>query len=314
MIVNPFEPTRAEATMQDNDPSLRPSETPSPDATRGRPPARQAFRRPRFAPFATTLVAATLFAQTTTGQDQAPAASATRTSTQLFDDCRAQEKIGDACSCWQLFGKKYPKASPGETAIVEAKLATCSTAAKPAAGDKSGKPVQVVFPKRTVEDDKCYLGHKKDGAPSAILADLVQRCGAPAGMIKMTSVLQGVQRDQDNQEKYQVHLDADECYRFFVVGDSGIQSLQVGIYDPAGQLVAKETDADRIKILPPTNGFCPKTSAVHKIVISVAGGAGRYAMQGFRRLASAPAPIAGSGRQQALLDLSPDSQPLTLLP
>jgi len=249
----------------------------------------------------TSLAALSLFASATAGQEsQAPAAaSSARTATQVFDDCRAQEKLGDGCSCWRLFNKKFPKPSAGEAAVVETKLAACG---KVQTAGKATETVKPVFPPRTVDDDKCYMGHKQDGPPSAILGDLVKKCGAPGGMVKMTSILEGAQRASDREEKYQVHLDPDECYRFFVVGDSGIESLKVGVFDPSGALVATEVDSDRIKILPPKQLFCPKVAGVYKIMILVAEGGGRYAVQGWKRPANSPAPT-GSGRQTALLDI-----------
>ncbi|MEZ4307909.1 MAG: hypothetical protein R3F14_07670 [Polyangiaceae bacterium] len=275
------------------------------------PPARADRRPARFRKVAlTAAVFGSLLAWGATGQTEEPTAPEKRTAQNLFDDCLAQEKLGDACSCWRLYQKKYPKAgadNAAQSALTEMKIQKCGEKPAAAAGPK---PVAPAYPARTVEDGTCYQGMRLEGAASALLGEITQKCGAPTGMLKMTPVLGGYQTEDDEKEKYLIRLDGDECYRFYVIGDSGISNLQAGFLDPDGRLLVKDVEADRLKVLPPRASFCPEKSGVYTLVISVLDGRGRYVLQGWKRPASAPAPTGKSDHQAVNDALVPGDVPL----
>lgn len=259
-----------------------------------------------------TLLAGALLAaftgtvQTSIAQD-APAKPAPTAATKPLasvERCVAQEKYGDACACWLHLKDKAPPKGAAESALTEMKASACIAKAKEPAPTES---VAVSFPARKVEDNKCYVGAKMTGAPSEVLAELANKCGTGTGMIPMTPVITGYQRKEDKPELYRVLLSDKECYRFFAIGDGAIENIVAKVLDPDLKEMAGDTDVDRVKILAPQRAICPKTSGLHAVWVSVAAGQGRYVLQGFRRPADAPPPVAADPKHQAFLDITRDS-------
>jgi hypothetical protein len=206
---------------------------------------------------------------------------------------------------------KAPPKGAAELALTEMKASACAAQAKEPAPTES---VGVAFPKRTVEDATCYVGAKMKGAPSEILTELSEKCGAPTGMLPMTPVIQGYQRKEDKPELYRVVLSDKECYRFLAIGDGAIENIVAKVLDPELNEIAVDLDVDRVKVLAPKRAICPKTSGLHAVWVSVAAGQGRYVLQGFRRPANAPEPTSSDPKRQALLDPSGGDLPASPSP
>lgn len=245
------------------------------------------------------LVAFTGIVQTSIAQD-APKAATTPKPLSSVDRCVAQEKFGDACTCWLYVKEKAPPKGDAEIAVTEMRANACTAKKKEPAATQS---VQVSFPARKVEDATCYVGANMKGAPSEILSELTDKCVAPTGMIPMTPVITGYQRKEDKPELYRVVLSDKECYRFFAIGDGAIENIVAKVLDPELNEIAVDLDVDRVKVLAPKKAICPKTSGLHAVWVSVAAGQGRYVLQGFRRPAdSAPPPTEADAKHQALLE------------
>lgn len=257
------------------------------------------------------LAAFTSTVQTSIAQD-AKAAAPTQKPVSSVDRCVAQEKYGDACTCWLHLKEKAPPKGAAELALTEMKANACAAKAKEPVATES---VGVTFPKRTVEDATCYVGAKMKGAPSEILSELTDKCGSPTGMVPMTPVIQGYQRKEDKPELYRVILSDTECYRFLAIGDGAIENIVAKVLDPELNEIAVDLDVDRVKVLAPKKAICPKTTGLHAVWVSVAAGQGRYVLQGFRRPANAPPPAGGTGadpKHQALIDTTGgDAAPVT---
>jgi|GEM_PF-4339848 len=265
------------------------------------------------------LVACSTLVQTSIAQEPAAPTAATPTAAakpvSSVERCVAQEKYGDACTCWLHLKEKAPPKGAAELALTEMKASACATKAKEPAPTET---VGVTFPKRTKEDATCYVGAKMKGAPSEILGELTEKCGAPTGMIPMTPIIQGYQRKEDKPELYRVALSDKECYRFFAIGDGAIENIVAKVIAPdLKEQIAVDLDVDRVKVLAPKGAICPKTSGLYAVWVSVAAGQGRYVLQGFRRPANAAPPAAGSDpKHEALLDTSggdPPAAPSPLL-
>jgi len=253
---------------------------------------------------AALLAAFTSTAQTTIAADAKPTATPPRVST--VERCVAQEKYGDACTCWLHLKEKFPPKGTAELALTEMKANACASKEKPAPAESPS----VSFPIRKSEDATCYLSATMKGAPSEILSELTDKCGAPTGMIPMTPVIQGYQRKEDKPELYEVILSDTECYRFFAIGDGAIENIVAKVLDPDLTEMAVDLDKDRVKVLAPKKAICPKTSGVHSLWVSVAEGQGRYVLQGFRRPANSAPPPAETGtdaKHEARLDTSTSS-------
>jgi hypothetical protein len=259
-----------------------------------------------------TLLAGALLAaftgtvQTSIAQDAKASSPPAATPKPLasVDRCVAQEKFGDACSCWSYLKEKAPPKGAAELALTEMKAAACTTKPKEQAPAES---TNVAFPTRTAEDATCYVGAKLNGAPSEILTELTNKCGGPTGMLPMTPVITGYQRKEDKPELYRVILSDKECYRFFAIGDGAIENIVAKVLDPDLKEMAVDLDVDRVKVLAPKKAICPTKSGLHAVWVSVAAGQGRYVLQGFRRLANAPPPVATDPKHQAFLDITRDS-------
>ncbi len=257
--------------------------------------------RPHFIASA-LLVALSGTVQTSIAQDTQKAAPAvTPKAVASVDRCVAQEKYGDACTCWLYLKEKAPPKGAAELALTEMKVNACATKVKEPAPAESKS---VSFPPRVAEDALCYVGAKMKGAPSEILTELTDKCGAPTGMIPMTPVITGYQRKEDKPELYRVILSDKECYRFLAIGDGAIENIVAKVLDPDLKEIAVDLDVDRVKVLAPKKAICPKTSGLHAVWVSVAAGQGRYVLQGFRRPADSPPPAETTTdpKHQALLD------------
>lgn len=253
------------------------------------------------------LVASSATVQTSIAQDAAPSTATPPKPLASVERCVAQEKYGDACTCWLYLKEKAPPKGAAELALTEMKSSTCAAKAKqPAPVESPG----ITYPKRTAEDATCYVGAKMKGAPSEILSELTDKCGAPTGMIPMTPIIQGYQRKEDKPELYRVILSDKECYRFLAIGDGAIENIVAKVLDPELNEIAVDLDVDRVKVLAPKRAICPKTSGLHAVWVSVAAGQGRYVLQGFRRPADAPPPATGGDpKRQALIDTSGGDAP-----
>jgi hypothetical protein len=248
------------------------------------------------------LAALTTTVQTSIAEDAEKSPAAASKPVSSVERCVAQEKYGNACTCWLHLKEKAPPKGSAEMALTEMKANACAAKVKEPAPTES---VGVSFPTRKVEDATCYVGAKMKGAPSEILSELTEKCGAPTGMVPMTPIIQGYQRKEDKPELYRVILSDTECYRFLAIGDGAIENIVAKVLDPKMEEIAVDLDVDRVKVLAPKKAICPKTTGVHAVWVSVAAGQGRYVLQGFRRPANAPAPTGGTGtdpKHEAFLD------------
>jgi hypothetical protein len=127
--------------------------------------------------------------------------------------------------------------------------------------------------------ENCYVGIDLTRDAPTDLAAIVQRCGAPMGMSPVGgAIIDSLSAGQPMHE-YGVDVEAGSCYRIFAVGGRGIEDLDTGLKDPAGEWVSKDILDDAFPILNPNGPFCVRQGGRHKLLVSVAKGSGTYAVQ-----------------------------------
>lgn len=125
----------------------------------------------------------------------------------------------------------------------------------------------------------CFVGLSMSGAPEADLTSIVSRCGAPLGLRPLGGPLVDSLAAGQNMHEYPANLEAGSCYRVFAVGGTGIDDLDTGLRDPQGAWVSKDILDDAFPILNPDGPFCVERSGEYRLLVSVAKGSGKYAVQ-----------------------------------
>ena len=166
--------------------------------------------------------------------------------------------------------------SVGASAGIEAPSAS---EAEPA-GEPGEAPAARARAKRTgnVWDDCCRT-FQPTGDATVDLEHLTLACGARLGLVPLTPVHVGSQRQQQRSERLLVSMRRGLCYRAFAVGQRGIVDLDLAIFDPQGGLVAADLSRDRWSLAPPRGQLCPTRSGRYALDIAVTEGAGDYLVQ-----------------------------------
>ena len=128
----------------------------------------------------------------------------------------------------------------------------------------------------------CYAGFQLTGDAAQDLSSLTSRCGTPTGMVPHSEVLAGWQAESADVARYSVPIEAGNCYRAFGVGGEGIRDLDMGLHDPAGQLVARDVRPDAWAIVSPDEPVCVQQSGSYELIVSVEAGQGDFAVQVWR--------------------------------
>jgi len=79
--------------------------------------------------------------------------------------------------------------------------------------------------------------------------------------------------------EYGVTVEPGACYRIFAIGDEGVEDLDTGLQDPSGAWVSKDVLEDSFPILNPQGPFCVRQGGRYKLLVEVAKGSGKYAVQ-----------------------------------
>lgn len=125
----------------------------------------------------------------------------------------------------------------------------------------------------------CYRTFQPTDDAAVDLQYLTRICAGKLGLVALTPVHIGSQREQGRSERLAVSMRRGRCYRAFAVGQRGIVDLDLAIFDPQGGLVAGDLSRDRWSVAPPRGPFCPARSGRYALDIAVTEGAGEYLAQ-----------------------------------
>jgi hypothetical protein len=237
---------------------------------------------------------------------QGPSASSNRASAE-YSRCKEEAQDGDATTCWSRFIKRFGElASQSERDFAQAYIDAhrhtnnaqenreMSQAARQTAPSESidptpenvasggGQTQQTSaqgYPPQRVGYSDCYanLTIPEDGSDA--LAKLTDACGAPTGMIPVSSVHNKTQASADDPDVFTLQLDANSCYRLFAVGDTGIQAMKAMVTTAAGEILSADVSGDRAPIVGPNRPFCVTQGGDYKYVVAVIKGSGKYFFQ-----------------------------------
>lgn len=165
-------------------------------------------------------------------------------------------------------------------------------AAKPApppAGDPAPTPQGMPRPVGTAEGptpapagvthENCFAGIDLTFEPETDLAAITRRCGPPLGLVPVGAPIVDELAAGSPVHEYGVDVEPGGCYRIFAIGGRGVEDLDTGLKDPAGEWVSKDILDDAFPILNPNGPFCVRQGGRHKLLVAVAKGSGKYAVQ-----------------------------------
>jgi hypothetical protein len=89
--------------------------------------------------------------------------------------------------------------------------------------------------------------------------------------------------EQGWQRQFELQLEQGVCYRFFAVGDSGIEDLDIGIKDSTDQQIAVDGQRGPVAVINADGPFCAKKTETAVLLAKVEKGAGRYAFWEFKK-------------------------------
>jgi len=142
----------------------------------------------------------------------------------------------------------------------------------------------------------CYQGFEPNGIPRSDLVRITHACGSLGGMHPLTPIALQYQRADDPSHHYALDVPrSGGCYRVYATGDRHVDDLDLLISDTQGPITGDAT-RDAWPILPPQGPLCIDAPGRYLLEVSVARGAGYYALQvwGVDRNDLAP-PTAGGG-------------------
>lgn len=206
--------------------------------------------------------------------------------------------MGDLAACANPSTDAPPKncQMPLEILMVPIGSHRTTDPAPPPAGDPAPSPEAMPRPVGTAQPsgttppgtppapggmthDNCYVGIDLTREPVTDLTAITARCGAPMGMVAVGEPIVDQLAAGQRMHEYGVDVEAGGCYRIFAVGGSGVEDLDTGLKDPAGNWVSKDILDDAFPILNPNGPFCVREGGRHKLLVAVAKGSGKYAVQ-----------------------------------
>jgi hypothetical protein len=141
--------------------------------------------------------------------------------------------------------------------------------------DHGPAPTPTSVPK---PESQCSQLVKHTGDITADINALGDACGTKFGLAAVADPYsRTLSQNQGWQRQFQMELPAG-CYRLFAAGDSGIQDLDTGIKDAAGNVIAQDSSNGPMPVLNPDGPFCITSAQKVDLFARVGKGAGRYAM------------------------------------
>ena len=102
-------------------------------------------------------------------------------------------------------------------------------------------------------------------------------------MVPHSELIAGWQAAAAEVARYEVPVEPGQCYRAFGVAGEGVRDLDMGLYDPAGRLVARDVRPDAWAVVSSDGPVCvPEEGGPYELVVSVEAGQGTFAVQVWR--------------------------------
>ncbi len=135
----------------------------------------------------------------------------------------------------------------------------------------------------TVGFASCFAGFQPTGDAKRDMQRLTDQCGRPTGMVPHSELIAGWQAAAAEVARYEVPVEPGQCYRAFGVAGEGVRDLDMGLYDPAGRLVARDVRPDAWAVVSSDGPVCvPEEGGPYELVVSVEAGQGTFAVQVWR--------------------------------
>lgn len=113
------------------------------------------------------------------------------------------------------------------------------------------------FPKATTSDGECWRSVGLTGKHAQDFAALVEKCGAPTGMVEYAKPVEGkLHHAKDKRDTYTVKLRAGHCYRFFAVAEGETNDIDILVTTATGALVADDRAKGSVVIVHGDKPWC----------------------------------------------------------
>lgn len=114
------------------------------------------------------------------------------------------------------------------------------------------------FPKVSVGDRACWQDTPLTGAHDRDWATLVERCGAPTGMMEYVTPKKGRMHNvHDKRDTYVMKVFEDQCYRIFAVADGTMEDMDILVTRPNGAMLADDKTKSPAAIIHNDHPWCP---------------------------------------------------------
>lgn len=146
------------------------------------------------------------------------------------------------------------------------------------------------FPKSTIGDRACWQDIGLVGNHDRDYAQVVEKCGAPTGMLEYAKAEHGTLHDithgelTDIRDKFKLKVRGGMCYRFFAVGDGTVVDMDILVFTKTGALVANDSTKSPVAIIHSAKPWCVDEDAEYHFHLDVdSHGKGKYVFAVFAR-------------------------------
>jgi hypothetical protein len=134
------------------------------------------------------------------------------------------------------------------------------------------------FPSATQGDAECIRAVGLVGDIANDYRELAKQCGTGTGMSEYTHASSGnLDATSHPSDTYAVTMAGGLCYRYFVVGDTGLSHFNVTVRRPNGAVLSMAKTTEGVLLLNPKKAWCKRHDREFHIVIEAKGqAAGAY--------------------------------------
>lgn len=182
-----------------------------------------------------------------------------------------------------------PSASTPETSVAPTPSASETTAATPPAASSATPPEPPAqAEQKSKKADKkivgsewadCHKGVKSTANHTADVAKLGKACEKATKMKANGKVLTGSQDAAGKPQEFPLKAEAGKCYRIYAASDKGITDLDIAIKDSNGDIAGDDSTDNPTPVVLEDGAVCFKEADSAKVIVSVGGGKGKYALQ-----------------------------------
>jgi hypothetical protein len=145
------------------------------------------------------------------------------------------------------------------------------------------KTPKSAFPKSTLGDKACWQDIGLIGQHDKDYAQVVEKCGAPTGMLEYAKPEHGTLHDithgekTDIRDKFKLKIKGGLCYRFFAIADGTVEDMDILVFSKTGALIANDATKSPVAIIHSAKPWCVDDDTEYNFHLDIdAKGKGKY--------------------------------------